>query len=71
MEGTQTGTIKKLIISNGYGFISPSNGGKDIFFNVNDMVDPMSFRELQGGESVEFETTETPKGVKAIRVSLI
>jgi CspA family cold shock protein len=60
------GTIKK-INDNGYGFIAPEEGDKDVFFHANDVVDE-GFKELNEGDPVEFEMGESPKGPKATDV---
>jgi len=47
------GKIKKLH-ENGYGFIIPDNGGKDVFFHRNDLGQD-DFETLEEGMSVSFE----------------
>ena len=51
------GTIKKLVSDKGFGFISPTNGGADIFFHMS-AVDGTHFDNLQEGQSVSFEVEE-------------
>lgn len=65
------GVVKKVVIEKGFGFIKPTDGGRDIFFHANDLEESMVFADLKGGETVEFQTFETPKGVKAIEISLV
>ena len=60
------GTIKK-INDNGYGFITPEEGEKDVFFHANDVANE-GFKELNEGDAVEFEMGESPKGPKATDV---
>jgi CspA family cold shock protein len=55
-----TGTIKKLT-DKGFGFITAESMGKDLFFHSNALVG-VSFDELREGDSVSFETEESPKG---------
>ena len=61
-----TGTIKK-IMDKGFGFITPEDGGKDIFFHSNSLVD-VQFTELREGDAVSFEVEDTDKGKNAIDV---
>lgn len=61
------GTIKKLTDKN-FGFITPEDGGKDLFFHANELVD-VRFEELREGEAVSFEVSDTPKGPAATQVS--
>ncbi|MES3005764.1 MAG: cold shock domain-containing protein [Patescibacteria group bacterium] len=60
------GVIKK-IMEKGFGFIAPEDGGKDIFFHTNSLVD-VKFDELREGDAVSFETEETDKGKNAVNV---
>ena len=62
-----TGTIKKLMTEKGFGFITPENAGKDVFFHSNSLVG-VQFDELREGDSVSFETEESPKGLNAVNV---
>jgi CspA family cold shock protein len=61
-----TGTIKKLTDKN-FGFITRDEGGDDLFFHANSLVD-VEFDALQEGDKVEFEITDTPKGQAADKV---
>ncbi len=60
------GTINKKM-EKGFGFITPSEGGKDIFFHSNSLVG-VTFDELREGETVSFEVEDTEKGKNAINV---
>lgn len=62
------GTIKKLN-ENGFGFIAPEEGGKDVFFHANDVAN-QGFKDLNEGDTVSFEMGESPKGPKATDVQL-
>lgn len=60
------GTIKK-ITDKGFGFITGEGLQKDLFFHSNSLVG-VTFNELQEGDSVTFETEESPKGLNAVNV---
>jgi CspA family cold shock protein len=51
----------------GYGFITPDDGGKDIFVH-HSAIKAEGFRSLQEGQAVEFETVQDVKGPKAANV---
>ena len=61
-----TGTIKRLT-DKGFGFITGEGLEKDLFFHSNNLVG-VSFDELKEGDSVSFETEESPKGLNAVNV---
>ena len=62
-----TGTVKWFNDSKGYGFITPSDGGKDLFVHHSE-VQANGFRSLQEGQSVEFEVGQGKKGPCATNV---
>jgi cold shock protein len=62
-----TGTIKKLIADRGFGFITAEDG-KDYFFHRGGLESSLDFDRLLGGEKVEFEIEQSPKGPRAARV---
>ncbi len=64
------GKIKKLVTDKHFGFITPEDGGKDLFFHANELSG-VSFEQLHEGDSVTFEVTDTPKGPAAVKVSLV
>jgi CspA family cold shock protein len=53
------GTIKTKR-DKGFGFITPENGGKDVFFHSSSLVG-VSFDEIQEGDAVTFEMKEEEK----------
>lgn len=61
-----TGTIKK-ITDKGFGFITANGLEKDLFFHSNSLVG-VQFDELREGDSVTFETEDSPKGLNAVNV---
>jgi cold shock protein len=69
MESTcmSTGTVKWFSDEKGFGFISPDEGGKDVFVHHTAIVAD-GFRTLSEGAKVEFEVTDGPKGPAAENV---
>lgn len=61
-----TGVIKKKT-DKGFGFITVQGQDKDLFFHSKALVG-VTFDELQEGDTVSFETEETPKGLNAVNV---
>jgi len=51
----------------GFGFISVEGQEKGIFFHSNSLVG-VQYNELREGDTVTFETEDSPKGINAINV---
>ncbi len=66
----QTGVINWFNIQKGYGFITPDEGGKDVFVHITEL-DGVDANEMQEGVQVEFTVEEGPKGLQATRVTLV
>ena len=64
------GTVKWFNASKGFGFITPSDGSKDVFVHQSDIKDEGS-RTLNDGDRVQYEVAEGPKGPKAANVKTI
>ena len=62
-----TGTIKKVIAERGFGFITAEDA-KDYFFHRDGLDRSIDFDRLNGGEKVEFEIEQGPKGPRATKV---
>jgi CspA family cold shock protein len=62
-----TGTIKRIVADRGFGFIA-AEGEKEYFFHRNSLDSSLDFDRLAGGEKVEFDVEESPKGPRANRV---
>ncbi len=65
-----TGTVKWFNAEKGYGFITPDDGGKDLFAHFTEIVGN-GFRSLDEGQQVEFEVTEGQKGLQAAQIRAI
>jgi CspA family cold shock protein len=63
----QTGTVKFFNASKGYGFITPDDGGKDVFVHVT-AVERSGLGALADGQRISFETEpdKRGKGPKAV-----
>ena len=63
----QNGTVKFFNASKGYGFITPDDGGKDVFVHVT-AVERSGIQNLNDGMRVSFETEpdKRGKGPKAV-----
>lgn len=59
-----TGTVKWFDESKGFGFITPSDGSKDVFVHYSAISDS-GFRTLTEGQSVTYEVEQGPKGPQA------
>ena len=62
-----TGTVKWFSDSKGYGFITPADGGADLFVHFSG-ISGSGFKTLTEGSKVEYEPTEGPKGLQATNV---
>ena len=62
------GTVKWFSRMKGWGFIEPDNGERDVFVHYENIVG-QGFRNLEKGERVKFQMSDTAKGPKALAVA--
>lgn len=62
------GIVKWFNPTKGFGFITPSNGGLDVFVHQSEIQLP-GFRSLAQGEPVEYQLYDGQKGPKALKVT--
>jgi CspA family cold shock protein len=65
-----TGTVKWFNDDKGFGFITPDEGGKDLFVHYSGIAGN-GFRSLSEGAKVEYDAESGDKGPKAVNVQLI
>jgi CspA family cold shock protein len=63
------GKVKFFNDVKGYGFVTPDNGGKDIFVHYSGIKNNGGRKTLKEGASVEFTIIEGQKGPQATDVS--
>ena len=63
----QSGTVKWFNNAKGYGFIVPESGGEDVFVHYS-TIDGAGFKTLKEGQVVQYEASESPRGVQTTRV---
>ena len=64
---TSTGVVKWFNESKGFGFITPDNGGADLFAHYSE-IKSAGFKTLQEQQRVEFEVKQGPKGLQAASI---
>jgi CspA family cold shock protein len=62
------GTVKWFSQEKGYGFITPDDGGEDVFVHFSGIAGE-GFKSLEEGEKVSYEVTEGRRGLQASNVS--
>jgi CspA family cold shock protein len=62
-----TGTVKWFNDEKGFGFITPDEGGKDVFVHQT-AIQTDGFRSLSEGAKVEFDQQDGEKGPQAANV---
>ncbi|MDB2408967.1 cold-shock protein [Crocinitomicaceae bacterium] len=59
------GTVKFFNTTKGFGFITPDDGGKDVFVHQNGLTE-----DINEGDKVSYDVEETPKGLNALNVKV-
>ena len=65
----EKGTVKWFNGAKGFGFIS-RNGGEDVFVHFKSIVGD-GYKNLNEGDTVEFDVERGPKGLQAANVSKV
>ncbi|MDB5774314.1 MAG: cspD2 [Herbaspirillum sp.] len=62
-----TGTVKWFNDSKGYGFITPDDGGEDLFAHFS-QIQMNGFKTLKEGQKVQFDVAQGSKGQQASNI---
>jgi len=62
-----TGTVKWFNADKGFGFISPDDGGQDLFAHFS-AIATTGFRSLEENQKVEFDVEQGQKGPQAANI---
>ncbi len=65
-----TGTVKWFNDAKGFGFITPEDGGEDLFAHFS-AISMNGFKTLKEGQKVSFEVTQGPKGKQASNIQAV
>ncbi len=60
------GTVKFFNNSKGFGFITPDEGGKDLFIHQSGLTE-----DIAEGDKVSYDVEESPKGLNAVNVKVL
>jgi CspA family cold shock protein len=63
-----SGTVKWFNYAKGFGFITPDNGGEDLFAHFSS-IQMNGFKTLKEGQKVLFDIAQGPKGQQALNIT--
>ncbi len=63
------GTVKWFNSQKGYGFITNSESGEDVFVHFSG-ISTDGFKTLEEGQAVNFDLTEGARGTQAVNVTI-
>lgn len=69
MSDRVVGTVKWFNSSKGYGFLAQENGA-DVFVHYS-AIQGDGYRSLEEGQKVEFSVEKGPKGLQAVKVTVL
>lgn len=67
MSNTSSGTVKWFNDAKGFGFITPSHGGDDLFAHFKE-IEGSGFKSLAEGQKVDYVEARGPKGMQATKI---
>ena len=67
MSDSKQGTVKWFNNAKGYGFITPSEGGQDLFVHMSNIV-MEGYKTLSENQEVDYEVGESDRGPVATNV---
>ncbi len=62
----QEGTVKFFNETKGFGFITPTNGGSEVFVHISGLID-----QIQQNDQVRYDIQDGKKGPNAVNVKVV